>query len=396
MSKHSFVTGKDDTQDPALGMIRSKIDNLYKNEPSAKKELEEAKSTPVRSAHQQYMYDLSRSGKSLAQIQTDWHNYYVNLPDTQKHQVWQEFYAQHDNQNNAERSNDAHKNNPTDNIFNNNQVVASYNSRAGKKKPKTIAGIKNQLSKNPSTRSGKRKLSKKQHLKSILFGLSFGGLTMILMMFGFFNERFIAPFITPSKAVSSTPIIIDPSTTAVGPEPKIIIPKINLEVPVVYDLGSIEEDPIQEALENGVVHYDTTPQPGQEGNVAIVGHSSNNILNRGKYKFAFVLLKQLEVGDTFMLHKDGKRYVYKIYEKKIVKPTDIGVLGPAERPSTATLITCDPPGTSVNRLVVVGEQISPSPDNNGESTAKVIDSEPQLVPGNSPSLWSRLMNYLSD
>ena len=29
--------------------------------------------------------------------------------------------------------------------------------------------------------------------------------------------------------------------------------------------------------------------------------SSNNILNKGKYKFAFVLLKQLESGDTFMI-----------------------------------------------------------------------------------------------
>jgi uncharacterized Rmd1/YagE family protein len=39
------------------------------------------------------MYDLSHSGKSLAEIQTAWHQYYVNLPNDEKHQVWQEFYA---------------------------------------------------------------------------------------------------------------------------------------------------------------------------------------------------------------------------------------------------------------------------------------------------------------
>jgi hypothetical protein len=166
--------------------IRSKIDHLYQNEPSAKKELEEAKSAPVRSTHQQYMYDLSRSGKPLAQIQTDWHNYYVNLPDEQKHQVWQEFYAQHDQQVISDQPNNISAKNATDNIFDNNQVVASFNSRATNKQPKTIAGIKKQLSKKTGN---KKKLSKKHHLKSILFGLSFGGLTMILMMFGFFNEK---------------------------------------------------------------------------------------------------------------------------------------------------------------------------------------------------------------
>jgi hypothetical protein len=38
------------------------------------------------------MYELTTSGKSLADIQTQWHEYYVGLPDNEKHQVWQEFY----------------------------------------------------------------------------------------------------------------------------------------------------------------------------------------------------------------------------------------------------------------------------------------------------------------
>jgi sortase A len=101
--------------------------------------------------------------------------------------------------------------------------------------------------------------------------------------------------------------------------------------------------------------------PGESGNVAIVGHSSNNILNSGKYKFAFVLLKKLEAEDTFFVQKDGIRYTYKVYKKEVVGPDNVAVLDTQEKPNTITLITCDPPGTSINRLIITAEQISPDP-----------------------------------
>jgi sortase A len=163
----------------------------------------------------------------------------------------------------------------------------------------------------------------------------------------------------------------------------------------VYGLSSISEDAVQDSLEDGVVHYASSPEPGEIGNSVIVGHSSNNILNSGKYKFAFVLLRRLEKDDTFFIHKDGIRYTYKIYDKKIVPPTDVSVLGPADRTNSMTLITCDPPGTSVNRLIIVAEQISPDPSGNTEA---VIDIEPTdeevELPSNAPTLWSRLTGWL--
>jgi sortase A len=220
-----------------------------------------------------------------------------------------------------------------------------------------------------------------------------GAIVVLIMMFGLFNDRFIAPFISPSKQVSDTPIIID-SATAVGPVPKIIIPKINVEIPVIYDEPSLEEDAIQKALERGVVHYANTPNPGELGNSVIFGHSSNNILNKGKYKFAFVLLNKLEIGDVFFLTKDGVRYSYKVFDKKIVKPTDLSVLNATSKPATATLITCDPPGSSLNRLVVVGEQINPDPKNNKPSSAVQSNEQVTIIPSNAPSLWQRFTNWL--
>jgi len=380
-------------KDLAADVIRQKIAGLYHEEPNAKEEVKIAESSPHRSKHQKFMHELTTSGKSLADIQTAWHNYYQALPDDEKHAVWQEFYASHN----------AHAAPATvDRAEIQKAQTPTLHHHALKPKPSygkkrletdntTIGDIKDRIVKKASS---SKKLSRKQHLQSIMFGFGMGAIVLLVMLFGFFNERFVAPFITPSKAVSNTPIIIDPNSAAVGNEQEIIIPKINVEIPVVYDEPSIKEAAVQKALERGVVHYANTPNPGEKGNAVIVGHSSNNILNQGKYKFAFVLLKRLEPGDTVILTKNGKRYVYKVYEKKIVKPTEVSVLGPTAKPATLTLITCDPPGTSINRLVVVAEQISPDPAKNKASTASTTEAA-ELVPGNAPTLWSRITGWLT-
>lgn len=371
---------------PAADLIRNKISALYEQEPSAVEEQAEMQRLDHLSKHQQFMFTLSNSGKSLAQIQTEWHEYYVALPDNEKHQVWQEFYANHEQIKQASAQ-ATPKPEPV-------KVVPRHRQESlPTPDPRSTAAIKEDLLRNVA--SGKRPLTKSDHAKSILFGLSMGAVTVLIFLFGFFNERFIAPFITPSKAVNSAPIVIDPSSTAAGTDPRIIIPKINVDIPVVYDEPSIAEDAVQKALERGALHYATTPKPGEIGNGAIFGHSSNNILNEGSYKFAFVLLNRLQEGDTFFLQKEGKRYAYKVYKKQVVKPSQVDVLNSQEKPATFTLITCDPPGSSINRLVVVGEQISPDPTTNVASTASSRPGENTAeLPSNAPSLWSRITSWL--
>lgn len=385
--KHKPKTSSD--ADEAVNLIRSKIDNIYAHEPDAEEEASEAESVAIRSKHQEYMHQLMGSGKSLAQIQTAWHEYYQSLPDSEKHEVWQEFYHNHAQSSHYVRAqhatavkSSAHHHRPT--------TPSSTDQSQAQTVIRTASEIKQQILHNIQKRIPKRH---KHHIKSLGFGLAMGTVVLLVMMFGFFNERFIAPFITPSKSVSSTPIIVD-STAAVGQDPKLIIPKINVEIPVVYDEPSIDEAAVQRALEGGVLHYATTPNPGEQGNAVIFGHSSNNILNKGKYKFAFVLLKRLENGDTFMLEKDGKRYIYKVFEKRVVTPEDISVLDNRDRP-TVTLITCDPPGTSVNRLIVVGEQISPDPASNVASSVQTASKVPEVLPSDAPTLWSRFWDWIS-
>lgn len=375
------------TSNSAADLIRQKLDSLYVTEPSAKEEINEVQAVSKRSKHQEFMFQLSNSGKSLAAIQTEWHAYYSELPNDEKHEVWQEFYAnQHHTPQQSPEQLELKASNEDEPMPKATQESA----------PAPLSKLKKQLLGSVESRS---KVTKKHHLQSLLFGLGMGSFVLLIFMFSFFNERIIAPFITPAKAVSATPIIIDPTGSTVGPEPKIIIPKINVEIPIDFEEPTINEDAIQRSLEKGVVHYPTTSNPGELGNGVIFGHSANNIFNKGKYKFAFVLLKRLENGDTFYIQKDSKRYVYKVFDKKVVSPSEVSVLYPTfpDKPSTFTLITCDPPGTSLNRLVVTAEQISPDPAANVASSASPQQQVqvPKELPSNSITLWQRIKNWLN-
>jgi sortase A len=94
-----------------------------------------------------------------------------------------------------------------------------------------------------------------------------------------------------------------------------------------------------------------TADPGQVGNVVIVGHSSDFPWSTGQYKTIFALLDKLTIGDEITLPFGQNRYVYKITESKIVKPTNLTVLERTAAP-TLTLISCYPVGTALNRIVV--------------------------------------------
>lgn len=418
----------------AIELIRQKLNQIYAQEPNAQEEKQEADTLTVRSKHQRYMHELSQSGKSLAEIQTAWHAYYAALPDKEKHEVWHEFYANHQ-QFAPEPSTPRETPVATPEIppekpkklvgkeledaiatvpeqvleppvtpqpgpVRQKAIIKPRRPRLASfetNDTRTVSEIKDQLLKKVNQRS-KQHHKATAHLQSLMFGIASGLIVLTILLFSFFNERFIAPFMTPSRAISNTPIIIDPNNAAAGPESKIIIPKINVDIPVIYDVTTIKESAVETGLERGVVHYATTPNPGELGNGVIFGHSANNILNKGQYKFAFVLLRKLELGDLFYLQKDGKLYVYKIYDKKIVPPTDVSVLNTKEKPATFTLITCDPPGTNLNRLVVVGEQISPDPSGDTKSSTTNQDeaAKPAQLPSNSQSLWDRIWSSLSN
>jgi sortase A len=365
----------------AADLVRKKVEAAYKTEPKAATEVADTLLTGEShlSHHQRFLMELTSSGKSLPQIQQAWHEYYSALPDEQKNLVWQEFYSSH-----AQASQYAQA----------MPQVATPPAEETAFVTKTLAKKKVRKSEKPAKALRPRPLKPAQHLQSLVFGLGVGAVVVIIFLFGFFNERFIAPFIQPSRSLTNTPIITE--NAVANPNPEIIIPKINVELPVVYGMDSIAEADVQKALENGVLHYADTALPGQNGNIVIIGHSAVNLFVSGHYKYAFTLLRKLSDGDVIYLQKDGKRYSYQVYRKETVKPTNVGVLGPSDKPATITLITCDPPGLNVNRLVIIGQQVDPNPTSNLATNynQNSIAAKTAIVPGNSPSLWSKIWEWL--
>ncbi|MEO6761714.1 MAG: sortase [Candidatus Saccharimonadales bacterium] len=399
----------------AVELIRAKVARAFSGEPDTSQEIKEAKSAKQPSKHQLYMRELSASGQSLAEIQTAWHHYYSTLNDVDKREVWDEFY-------------EANQHTPYSKLFQQNYSVAARRrvepeplDLTPRSQPKpvisygsgTVSGRRSRhLDKKPISkkRAAARKikakivqkvtangqLKVKHHFQSILFGLGIGLVTTVMFLFSFFNEYIIAPFIQPSRTVSATPVILGGDDSAIASTPKVIIPKINVEVPIDFSLTSNSEDVIENSLANGTVHYPSTAFPGEIGNVAIFGHSSRNIFNSGKYKFAFVLLHTLTTGDLFYITYNGKVYAYQVFTKEVVPPSQVSVLNDTKgKTSTAVLITCDPPGFSTNRMVIWGEQISPDPTTNTLGQAPVDIAAPAQIASNGPSTWSSFVNWIT-
>lgn len=236
------------------------------------------------------------------------------------------------------------------------------------------------------------KVRKSRHFMPIIAALSVA-LVFSLLQYNRLMVAQVKAYVSPGT-ISPQNIVLDPTTsTKVGPEPRLVIPKINVDAPVVYDVPSLEENVIQEKLKDGVVHYPipgASSVPGQAGNTVVLGHSSNDVFDDGAYKFVFVQLDKLDKGDTFYLNYNGTRYTYSVTEKKVIEPSEVGQLVIDTDKPLATLVTCTPPGTALKRLVVIAEQISPDPTTASARTETSTSTNPNTLPGNSPTIFERL------
>ncbi|PIZ63542.1 hypothetical protein COY16_01800 [Candidatus Roizmanbacteria bacterium CG_4_10_14_0_2_um_filter_39_13] len=123
------------------------------------------------------------------------------------------------------------------------------------------------------------------------------------------------------------------------------IPRLNLSNLNVLVGGS--------DLSKSLIHYLPSSLPGQYGNVAIFGHSTlPQLFNPKDYKTVFTYLPKLEVGDNVFIQINGGQYEYEVYDMYIVNPDEVSVLEQQFNDSILTLVTCVPPGTYLQRLVV--------------------------------------------
>jgi len=134
----------------------------------------------------------------------------------------------------------------------------------------------------------------------------------------------------------------------------LIIPKLKIKAPIIPRVDGNDKDTYFTALQNGVAHYKGTKLPGEGGNIFIFGHSSYYKSDPGKYKTVFKSLNQLVKGDEIEVDLNDKSYFYLVSDKKFIEPTETSYL--ANTPSEQlTLMTCWPPGTYEERLIVIAK-----------------------------------------
>ncbi|OGK63164.1 hypothetical protein A2313_01770 [Candidatus Roizmanbacteria bacterium RIFOXYB2_FULL_41_10] len=108
-----------------------------------------------------------------------------------------------------------------------------------------------------------------------------------------------------------------------------------------------------EDLTKSLAQYGNQVMPGEIGNVVILGHSTlPQLFDQDDYRTVFTFIPTLERGDKIRVDIGGFTYQYTVYEMYVVSPDKISVLNEEADEAFLTLITCVPPGTYWERLIV--------------------------------------------
>ena len=217
-----------------------------------------------------------------------------------------------------------------------------------------------------------------------------GVFTVLFILFLQYNRLIFAPimaYIAPGNSNDTEITAIDPTITAAPTaEPKLIIPKLNVDVPAHFNIAN-DTATIDNAMNHGVAQFKipgADALPGQVGNLVISGHSAGDIYSNNQYKFIFSGLERLQDNDLIYVNYNSVRYTYKVTKKQTVEPTDVAALVyPTSKP-ILTLITCTPLGSDRYRLLVTAEQVNPTYEEKAVSTPTNTDSTTAL-PGNNTS-----------
>lgn len=135
------------------------------------------------------------------------------------------------------------------------------------------------------------------------------------------------------------------------------IPAINAYSDVVYNVDPFDEDAYLGALKKGVAHAGNTGLPGQGKRIYMFAHSTNSPLNFSQYNAVFYQLGLLEENDLISVDINEKEYKYRVTKKRVVNATDTHWLTGKSKTEELVLQTCDPPGTTLRRLLVFAERV---------------------------------------
>lgn len=145
---------------------------------------------------------------------------------------------------------------------------------------------------------------------------------------------------------------IIPESTEFG----LVIPKIGVNAQVFAEVDPNDPKEYLPLLAKGVAHAKGSVLPGREGNVFIFAHSSDTPFNITRYNAVFYLISKLEPDDEIIVYFQEEKHLYKVVDKKTSPPEFVDEYLENLEGKTLTLQTCTPPGTTINRLLVIAKE----------------------------------------
>jgi len=176
------------------------------------------------------------------------------------------------------------------------------------------------------------------------------------------GEKFAAaPTSSATQSFGSLMGKVDPNLKILTPKDpnfSIIVEKIGADAPIIANVDAFDKATYTAALKRGVAHALGTSFPGQPGVTYLFAHSTDTIFNVPRYNAVFYLLREMVPGDSIVVFFNGRRYNYRVTETKITEPEDVSYFTMQTSEQILVLQTCDPPGTTWKRLLVIAKPVS--------------------------------------
>ena len=136
----------------------------------------------------------------------------------------------------------------------------------------------------------------------------------------------------------------------------LFIPKIKASAKIIPNVPADNKKVYLKSLKKGVAHAAGSGFPGENRPIYLFAHSVNNPANIVRYNAVFFLLHKLEKGNLIIVFFNGKKFKYRVKEKKILGSQETAFLSSLPRQELLILQTCWPPGTLWKRLLVIAEK----------------------------------------
>lgn len=116
-------------------------------------------------------------------------------------------------------------------------------------------------------------------------------------------------------------------------------------------------------LNQSLIQYPGTADPGELGSPVIFGHSvlrqfyNPSAKNPRRYTSIFSYIMTLKPGDKIYVTHEGAKYTYVVTDKTEVKPEDTYILSQQHNVRALKLVTCTPEGTYLRRGVITAQLV---------------------------------------